>query len=213
MGKLVVAAFLTMDGVMQAPGGPEEDTDGVFPFGGWSFPFADEEFGSTVTATIQEAEGFLLGRKTYEIFAAHWPQVTEPDAEDRVVAEPLNAKPKWVASRTLTEVGWENSTLLEGDAADSVATLKAATQGVILTQGSSDLIQTLLAADLVDEFRLWTFPVVLGQGKKLFGEGTIPKSMTLVTSVTTSTGGLACTYEVGGEPTLGSFALPDANDQ
>lgn len=209
MGKLVVQAFLSLDGVMQAPGGPDEDRDGDFPFGGWLFPFADEAMGEGVTASIEEAECFLLGRRTYEIFAAHWPRVTDPDADDAAVADPLNAKPKFVASRTLDAVHWNNSTLLEGEVADSVTQLKAETGGVILTQGSSDLIQTLIANDLVDEYRLWIFPVVLGQGKRLFGDGTIPTRLKLVESSTTSTGALACTYSVDGKPEMGSFALED----
>ena len=209
MGKLVVAAFLTMDGVMQAPGGPKEDMDGSFAYGGWSFPFADEEFGKGITAAIVEAECFLLGRRTYEIFAGYWPRMTDPDAEDAAVAEPLNAKPKFVASRTLKSVDWNNSRVLEGDAAEAVARLKEDTRGVILTQGSSKLIQTLFAADLVDELRLWTFPVVLGRGKRLFGDGTIPKRLRLTASLTSRTGVLACTYAVDGQPEFGSFALPD----
>lgn len=209
MGKLVVQEFLTMDGVMQAPGGPEEDTDGDFAFGGWTFPYMDAEGGQKIMESIQQAEGFLLGRKTYEIFAGYWPLMTDPESEDAAIAEPLNAKPKWVASRTLKEVTWNNSTLLAGDAEDAVAKLKTETEGIILVQGSGNLTQSLLAADLVDEFRLWTFPTVLGQGKRLFADGTIPHELVLATSRTTSLGVIGATYTVGGEPKVGSFAMPE----
>jgi dihydrofolate reductase len=204
MGRLVVAAFLSIDGVMQAPGAPDEDPDGNFPFGGWLVPFADEVMGQVVTAAIAEPDAFLLGRRTYEIFAGHWPKVTDPADP---VATALNAKPKYVASRTLSSVDWSNSHLLEGDVVEAVRRLKSEIAGVIMTQGSSDLIQTLMGADLVDEYRLWFFPVVLGQGKRLFGSGTAPTRLKLTDSVTTSTGTLVNTYTAEGRPEVGSFAL------
>ncbi len=204
MGRLVVAAFLSIDGVMQAPGGPDEDRDGDFPFGGWLVPYADEVMGEIVTAAIQQAEAFLLGRRTYEIFAGHWPRVVDPDDP---VATALNAKPKYVASRTVGSVDWNNSTLLEGKVVDAVMRLKKEVAGEIMTQGSCDLIQTLMEHDLVDEYRLWFFPVVLGQGKRLFGNGAIPTRLKLLQSLTTGTGALVNTYDADGRPEFGSFAL------
>ena len=161
-GKIVVGTFLTFDGVMQAPGGPEEDRDGGFEHGGWSVNYWDEKMGEVMDDQFAETDALLLGRKTYEIFAAHWPNV---DAEDDPAAEKLNNMPKYVASRTLDAVEWNNSTLLSGDVAEAIEVLKDERGDVIMVQGSHDLIQTLLAHDLVDEFWLWIFPLVLGDGK------------------------------------------------
>ena len=203
MRSLVVAAFVTLDNVMQAPGGPDEDPTGGFTQGGWSVNYWDEAMGATMGEYFAKPFDLLLGRRTYEIFAAHWPHVGADDP----TGVTLNSARKYVASRTLDQVEWNNSVLLEGDVADAVAALKADDGPDIVTQGSSDLIQTLLQHDLVDEFRIWTFPVVVGPGKRLFGEGTVPAGLQLVDSTTSSTGVVMAIYRRGGDIPLGSFAL------
>jgi len=192
MRKLVVGTFVTLDGVMQAPGGPNEDRDGGFEHGGWLVPYFDETFGQIMTEWTLRAGAFLLGRKTYEIFAGSWPNSTDPADE---VATALNTRPKFVASRTLDHLEWSNSMLLEGDVAGAVAGLKAEDGGEIQVHGSGHLLQALLRHDLVDTFRIWQFPVVLGTGKRLFGEGTIPGSFRLVDSQQTATGAVLNVYE------------------
>lgn len=204
-GKLVVGTQLTLDGVMQAPGGPDEDRDGGFEQGGWSMNYWDEQMGEIMDGQFAEADALLLGRKTYEIFAAYWPN--QPD--DDPMATILNSMPKYVASRTLDAVEWNNSTLLSGDAAETVENLKNERGDVIVMQGSHDLIQTLLAHDLVDEFWLWIFPVVLGDGKRLFSDGTIPAALELTTAETSSTGVQVLRYDRAGEIEYGSSALDD----
>ena len=203
MRSLVVAAFLTLDGVMQAPGGPEEDLTGGFSQGGWSVNYWDDDMGAAMGENFAKPFDLLLGRKTYEIFAAHWPHVGGDDPAGAT----LNSARKYVASRTLDRVEWRNSVLLEGDVAEAVAALKADDGPEIVTQGSSDLIQTLLEHDLVDEFRIWTFPVVVGPGKRLFGQGAVPAGLKLVDSRTSSTGVVMATYRRAGDIALGSFAL------
>ena len=195
MRKLVVGAFVSLDGVMQAPGGPDEDRDGDFPHGGWLVPYFDKTFGTIMTEWTKKAGAFLLGRKTYEIFAASWPKSTDPADES---ARALNTQPKYVASRTLEEVTWNNAHLLRGDVAEEVARLKAQEGGEIQVHGSSDLLQTLLKNDLIDTFRIWQFPVVLGTGKHLFGEGTIPRSFRLVETQLNTTGAVLHVYERAG---------------
>ena len=204
MGRLVVGTFLTLDGVMQAPGGPDEDRDGGFAHGGWLVPFFDDTLVELMTGWATAAGAFLLGRKTYEIFAASWPNSTDP--ED-AIATALNTRPKFVASRTLDTVSWTNSTLLEGDVPEAVAKLKAQVGGEIQVHGSSDLLQTLLRHDLVDALRLWQFPVVLGTGKRLFGEGTIPRSFRLVDTQQTATGAVLHVYERTGELRYGEVEV------
>lgn len=204
MGKLVVGTFLTLDGVMQAPGGPDEDHDGGFTHGGWLVPYFDEEFAAIMTEWTTRAAAFLLGRKTYEIFAASWPKA--PDPSDRT-ATALNTRPKYVASRTLDEVTWNNSHLLEGDVAEAVRALKTRGDGEIQVHGSSDLLQTLLRHDLVDALRLWHFPVVLGTGKRLFGDGTIPLAFRLVEARQTSTGAVMHMYERVGDLLYGEVEV------
>jgi dihydrofolate reductase len=204
MRKLAVNTFLTLDGVMQAPGGPEEDPTAGFAHGGWSVGYWDEAMGARMDEFMGRPFDLLLGRKTYEIFAAHWPHVTDDPA-----AEALNAAHKHVASRTLDRVEWQNSTLLEGDAADAVARLKSEDGPEIHVHGSSNLIQTLLERDLVDELRLWFFPVVLGEGKRLFAGGTVPRGLRLADSAVSTTGVLMTTYEPAGEIEYGSFALEE----
>jgi dihydrofolate reductase len=200
--RLTVSTFLTLDGVMQAPGGPEEDPSDGFEHGGWSYPFADEDFGRIVTGWFAQADGFLLGRRTYEIFAAFWPRVTE---EADPVASRLNTLPKYVVSRTLTSVNWQGAELLRGDVAEEVARLKERPGRELQVHGSGDLLQTLMVHDLVDEYRLFVYPVVLGSGRRLFREGTVPRSLKLVDATTTSTGVVVATYERGGPVVTGSF--------
>jgi dihydrofolate reductase len=195
MSKLVVGTFVTLDGVMQAPGGPDEDPEGGFPHGGWLVPFYDQKFGRIMTDWTKRAGAFLLGRKTYEIFAGSWPKSTDPADE---AATALNTRPKFVASRTLDTLAWTNSHLLEGDVAEEVAKLKAQHDGEIQVHGSGHLLQTLLEHDLVDTFRIWLFPVVLGRGKRLFGEGAIPGSFRLVETQQTTTGAVLHVYERAG---------------
>ena len=196
MRKLVVDTFTTLDGVMQAPGGPDEDRDGGFRHGGWLVPYFDEKFVEIMTDWTKRAGAFLLGRKTYEIFAGSWPKSTDPADE---IAMALNTRPKFVASRTLDTLAWNNSHLLKGDVAEEVAKLKAQEGGEIQVHGSGDLLQTLLKHDLIDTLRIWQFPVTLGTGKRLFGEGTIPRSFRLVDTQLNTTGAVLHVYErVGG---------------
>jgi dihydrofolate reductase len=192
MRKLVVGAFVTMDGVMQAPGGPNEDREGGFSHGGWLVPYFDEKFGGIMTDWTKRADAFLLGRKTYEIFAGSWPNSTDPADE---AAGVLNSRPKFVASRTLDRVDWNNSFLLEGDVAEAVAKLKAQAGGEIQVHGSSELLQTLLAHDLIDTLRIWQFPVVLGSGKRLFGDGAVARGFRLVDTQMNTTGAILNVYE------------------
>jgi dihydrofolate reductase len=204
MRKLVVTTFVTLDGVMQAPGAPKEDPSGGFTHGGWLVPFADEDMGRQMVEWFSRAGDILLGRTTYEIFAAHWPRVS---SEDDPIAKALNTLPKHVASRTLDHVDWDGARLLEGDVATAVAGLKEQDGGELQVHGSAGLIQTLLEHDLIDELRLIMFPVVLGEGKKLFADGTVPAALSLASSSATSTGALILTYELVGEVSHGSFAL------
>ena len=206
MRKLVVNTFLTLDGVMQAPGGPEEDPTGGFTHGGWSVSYWDDVMGQHMGEAFTKPFDLLLGRKTYEIFAAHWPQVDDPGAAE------LNSATKYVASRTLDQVEWSNSILIEGDVAEQVARLKEEDGPEIQVHGSSDLIQTLLGADLVDEFRLMTFPLVLGSGKRLFADGAVPVGLKLVDSKTSSTGVVIATYERADGIEYGSFALAEPTE-
>lgn len=199
MRKLVVGTFLSVDGVMQGPGAPDEDTEGGFELGGWQVPLFDDEVGAAIDGWMAEMDALLLGRKTYEIFAGFWPNADDP------IAERLNTVQKYVASRKLQSVEWQNTTLLSSDAADAVRELKAGDGGEIHVTGSGDLIQTLIAHDLVDEFRLIIHPVLLGSGKRLFGDGTVPTGLELVESRTTSTGSVIQVYRRTGKPEFGSF--------
>lgn len=205
MSKIVVDTFLTVDGVLQAPGGPDEDREGGFTHGGWQAPLFDEASGEFIGEGFARIDGLLLGRKTYDIFAAHWPRVTD-DHPDADAGRALNALPKYVASRTLTELTWQNSTLLGEDVPGAVAKLREEPGGEIHVMGSGDLIQTLIRHDLVDEYRLMIFPVVLGTGKRLFAEGAVPAALELVESRTTPGGVVICVYRRAGDVTYGSFA-------
>jgi dihydrofolate reductase len=202
MRKLIVSTFLTLDGVMQAPGGPGEDDDAGFALGGWSVNYWDELMGQVMGEAMSTPFDLVLGRRTYDIFAAHWPRATEEDG-----AKPLNDATKYVASRGHPALEWRNSVLIEGDAAGGVAALKEGQGPELQVHGSGNLIQTLLRHDLVDEYRLWVFPVVIGSGKRLFSEGTIPSGLRLVDSKVSTTGVVIGTYEPAGEIVTGSFAL------
>jgi dihydrofolate reductase len=185
MRNLMVTAFVSVDGVVQGPGGPDEDRDGGFEQGGWVAPHVDEGLIARMAELTGRADALLLGRRTYEIFAATWPLA----AADDPIGAKLNSVPKHVASRTLDAVTWENSTLLAGDTAEAVRALKRAPGGEIQVHGSGDLVQTLVEHDLVDEFHLLVFPVLVGSGKRLFARGTVPAGLRLVDS-TTSPGGV-----------------------
>jgi dihydrofolate reductase len=188
---------MSLDGVMQSPGGPEEDPTGDFRHGGWGAPYFDE----TMMQQVAESAPYelLLGRGTYEIFAAHWPYDEGP------IADHLNGTRKHVASTTLDRVDWNNSVLIEGDVAEYVGSLKQQDGPEIQVHGSAGLIQTLLTHDLIDEFRIWIFPLVLGTGKRCFGTGTIPAALELVGSRVTSTGVTVNTYARAGAVEPGSF--------
>jgi dihydrofolate reductase len=200
MRKLVVGMFVTMDGVMQAPGGPNEDRDGGFQHGGWLVPYLDEKFGESMAEWTKRADAFLFGRKTYEMFADSWPNSTDPE-------EVLNIRPKFVASRTLDRVDWNNSTLLKGEVAEEVVELKAQEGGEIQVHGSGNLIQTLLQHDLVDTLRIWQFPVVLGTGKRLFEGGALPRSFRLVDTQLNTTGAVLHVYERVGKLKYGEVEV------
>ncbi|MFD4526530.1 dihydrofolate reductase family protein [Streptomyces sp. NPDC058470] len=206
MGKLVSQIFVSLDGVYQGPGGPQEDPRGGFEQGGWTVPFSDEDFGRFVTEVFGGVDAFLLGRRTYDIFAGYWPKVTDPADP---VASKLNALPKYVASSTLTDPAWTGTTVIGGDLAKEVAALKERTEGEIQVHGSGALLQSLLALDLVDTVHLLTFPVVLGAGLRLFPEGSVPTAFRRTGGRVTSTGVSIQSYDFAGRPEYGSFELPE----
>jgi dihydrofolate reductase len=192
MRKLIADEWMTLDGVIQAPGQADEDTTGGFQHGGWHVGYFDDLAQRWVVDSVVKAGGFVLGRRTYEIFAAHWPNASE---EEQVLAEPLNTKPKYVASRTLTEpLAWQHSTVLQGDVAQAVAALKQEDGEDLHLIGSSQLVQTLVEHDLVDEFRVMIDPVVVGGGKRLFRDDGVRRPLRLVDSQVTSTGVIIATY-------------------
>jgi dihydrofolate reductase len=203
MAELTLTTFLTLDGVMQAPGAPREDTSGDFPHGGWVHPLADAVMGETMVGIFERADAFLLGRGTYDIFAAHWPRVTGPDDP---IAVALNALPKHVATRTRDRFEWHASQPVK-DVVAEVPALKARYPREIQVHGSAGLCQTLIRHDLVDEYRLLVFPVVVGAGKRLFGAGAVPATLSLVSSRTSSTGTLVNVYRRAGALRTGSYAL------
>ena len=204
MRKLVVLSFITLDGVMQAPGGPEEDPTGGFKYGGWVAGYFDDFLGKVMAEQMSKPFDLLLGRKTYEIFAAHWPYVKIN--EDPIAAGINNAK-KYVTSKTLKKLDWSNSELIKGDVAKEVKKLKEQNGPEIQVHGSGNLIQTLLKHDLVDELWLKILPITLGTGKRLFAEGTIPVGFKLLESRISPSGVIVATYMRSGEVKTGSFAL------
>jgi dihydrofolate reductase len=201
MRKLIVSTFVSLDGVMQAPGGPEEDPSEGFEHGGWSFGYWDDALDQTMGELMGKPFDLVLGRKTYEIFAAYWPQSQEDGAAE------LNAATKHVASTTLSQLDWENSHLIEGDVVAGVRALKEQDGPELQVHGSATLLQTLIGGGVVDEFRVMIFPVLLGKGKRLFGDGTVPEGLDLVSSKTSSSGVIIATYRTGAEIKSGSFAL------
>jgi len=202
MRNLTVNTFLTLDGVMQAPGGPGEDDSGGFTYGGWSVNYWDEPMGRFMDEAMSRPFDLVLGRKTYDIFAAHW-----PNAPEEAGGKPLNDATKYVASRGRPALEWSRSVLIEGDVAERVAALKADDGPELQVHGSGNLVQTLLRHGLVDRFRLMVFPLVIGSGKRLFAEGTVPAGLRLVDSSVSTTGVLMGVYVPAGEIVTGSFAL------
>jgi dihydrofolate reductase len=205
MRKVITGAFVSLDGVMQAPGGPNEDPTGGFKFGGWVVPYMDEVFGAEIHDLFSDDPDLLLGRKTYEIFAAHWPYAE--GGQDDAIAVLFNKITKYVATRRgEVDAGWHKTVVLR-DAAADVAKLKQQDGPTLVTQGSADLIQTLLAHDLIDEIRTYTFPIVLGTGKKLFETGAKPGAFKLSHSTATPMGVTIARYERAGALKTGDYAM------
>jgi dihydrofolate reductase len=202
--RLTLTTFITMDGVVQAPGGRDEDPDGGFEYGGWVVPYMDDDMVQMMAAWFAEADAFLLGRRTYEIFARSWPLVTDPDDP---IASRLNSLPKYVASGTLEEVSWEGTVVLKGDLAAEVAELKRRPGRELQVHGSGGLAQTLMRHDLIDEYRLLTYPVELGKGKRLFADGAKPAALNVIDHRSTSSGVSIDVYTPAGEPTYGSVGV------
>lgn len=209
MRKIVASAFVSLDGVMQAPGGPEEDPSGGFKYGGWTAPLWDDTLGAAMDEVLAKPFDLLLGRKTYDIFAGYWPHVN-PDANDLSalegeVARLFNKGTKYVATHEPATLGWEKSKSLGNDVVATLRDLKKQDGPTLLVQGSSNLVQTLLTNELIDEITLLIFPLALGKGKRFFGEGTLPGALKMTKSVTSGTGVLIARYERAGDIKTGSF--------
>ena len=204
--RLTVTTFITLDGVYQAPGGPGEDDEGGFRHGGWSFPYADEDFGAAMVEWFTGAGAFLLGRKTYQIFASHWLKVTDPADP---IASRLNALPKYVVSGSQRPLGWHNSHLVTGDVPAEISKLKQQPGSELQVHGSGNLVHTLIRHGLADEYRLLIYPVLLGSGKRLFPDGDIGAAWRLTGSKATGTGVQILTYQPAGPAQYGSFALAE----
>jgi dihydrofolate reductase len=200
MRKLIASTFISLDGVMQAPGGPEEDPSDNFRFGGWTFAFWDEAMDLSAAGFDGKDRELVLGRKTYEMFAGYWPYQTE----DNAIARTFNAARKYVASRTLKSLQWNNSSVLGGDVVSAMTALKGQPGHDLQIIGSGNLIQTLQAASLIDEYNTWAFPVVLGRGKRLFENGARPCALRLVASKVSKTGVVMSTYGPAGDIQLGT---------
>jgi dihydrofolate reductase len=200
MRKLLVTTFMTLDGVMQAPGGPGEDDEGGFAFGGWSVNYWDDLMTQVMAEATSKPFAMLLGRRTYDIMAAYWPH-----APEEAGAKVFNDATKYVVSRSRPTLDWSNSVLIEGDAAEGIAELKEEDGPELQVHGSGNLTQTLMAHHLIDEYRLWVFPVVIGTGKRLFAEGAIPSALRLVDHQVSTTGMTIGTYEPAGEIVTGTF--------
>jgi dihydrofolate reductase len=203
MRKVIAAAFVSLDGVMQAPGGPDEDRSGGFELGGWTFPYFDEAAGEVMGELFDEPFALLLGRKTYDIFNAYWPK--QPHAETPI-GRSFNAATKYVATRSDADFTWENAVALRGDAPAEIARLRQEDGPRLLIQGSSVLIHSLQAKGLIDVYRLLIFPLILGKGKRLLGEEARPQELKLETQKTFSTGVMLATYTPSGEVKTGSFS-------
>lgn len=209
MRRLIASTFVSLDGIMQAPGGPDEEPAGGFTLGGWTFNYWDEAMDPASAGFDGKDRELVLGRKTYEIFEAHWPY--QPDGDPTAIT--LNAARKHVASRTLTTLDWHNSTLLRGDVVAAITALKGQPGPDLQIIGSGNLIQTLQAASLIDEYNVWTFPVVLGRGKRLFGEAARPLALRLVRSQVSNTGVVMSTYVPQGDIQPGSFAQAEPSEK
>jgi len=207
--KLTLNTFLSLDGVMQGPGGPDEDRSGGFDRGGWVVPFADEDFGGVVSGWFAQTDEILLGRTTYDMMQAFWSKVTDPDD---VVATALNTRPKHVVSTTLRDPVWQHSSVIAGDVVAAVDELKAKPGGELQVHGSCGLAHTLHDAGLVDEYRLIIFPVVVGRGKRLFQDGSVPGSLTLVSSSVTAKGAVALTLRPAGALGAGDIDVIDGKE-
>jgi dihydrofolate reductase len=203
MRKIVVLTFVSLDGIMQAPGAPDEDREGGFQWGGWTFPYFDETLGRVMSDQMTPPFDLLLGKKTYEIFASHWPKQPESDPTATVIN---NARKYVVSNEPMDVSSWKGSVLVTGDVVAEIQTLKTQEGPMLQVHGSSNLIQTLLKHDLVDELWLKTFPVTLGSGKRLFGEGTIPAAFKLLSCASSPSGVVTASYQRAGEVTTGSFA-------
>ncbi|MFC7914854.1 dihydrofolate reductase family protein [Streptomyces sp. NPDC057386] len=202
MREIIITTFLTLDGVMQAPGGSDEDRASGFEHGGWQKPVSDDEVEAAIAGWYEEPVGMLLGRRTYEIFASYWPTADPSNP----FTQRMNSMQKYVASRTLTELEWENSTLLRGDAADAVRALKESEGGPLFVVGSGDLAQTLMRNELVDEYRLTVHPVIIGSGKRLFADGAVPTALEPVSAKTTKSGTIVAVYRTKGKPSYDTYA-------
>lgn len=207
MRRIIATAYVSLDGVMQAPGGPQEDPAGGFAHGGWLVPYWDEMMNKRITDSMAEPFDLLLGRRTYEIFAAHWPY-----AGDNPIANRFNKATKYVVTRSLAHLDWANSIRIGGDAAAEVTRLKSGGGPDIQIWGSGDLLQTLTAAGLIDEYRIWIFPLVLGRGKRLFKDSLPARALALTDTATSSTGVVINTYRPAGEVKPGSFAPDTPSD-
>ncbi len=209
MRELIASTFASLDGVLQAPGGPEEDPTGGFTLGGWMFNYADDTMDISAAGFDGKDRELVLGRRTYQIFEAYWPY----QPQDHPIAKTLNAAKKYVASRSLTKLHWNNSTLLHGDVVSAIIALKAQPGPDLQMIGSGNLIQTLQAASLIDEYNVWTFPVVLGRGKRLFSESTRPTALRIVRSRVSATGVVMSTYVLAGDIRPGSFASLEPSEK
>ena len=207
MRKLIVLSFITLDGVMQAPGGPGEDDSGGFKYGGWSVGYFDDFLGNVMTEQMGHPFDLLLGRKTYDIFAAYWPQVKDETGAG------INRAKKYVVSHRPVNLDWKTTVPINGDVAGKIKQLKKDDGPEIQVHGSGNLIQTLLKNDLVDEFWLKTFPVALGSGKRLFAEGTMPAGFTLKESRTSPTGVIVSSYAPAGDVKIGSYELTPSGQE
>ncbi|ALA17064.1 MULTISPECIES: dihydrofolate reductase family protein [unclassified Chelatococcus] len=200
MRRIITTAYVSLDGVMQAPGGPEEDPTGGFAYGGWLVPYWDDMMNKRIIDSMAEPYDLLLGRRTYEIFAVHWPH-----AGDNPIANRFNEATKYVTTRSLDRLDWAGSIRIDGDVAAEIKRLKSGDGPDIQTWGSSDLLQTLTTAGLIDEYRVWIFPLVLGHGKRLFKDGLPARALALTDTTTSSTGVVINTYRPAGEVKPGSF--------
>jgi dihydrofolate reductase len=207
MRELKVMSFVSLDGVAQGPGGPDEDRDDGFEHGGWAVPHFDQQLIERIGAATARAGGLLIGRRTYEEFAATWPLAEDDDP----IGTTMNTMPKYVASRTLDQVSWQNSTLLTGDVVERIRDLKRGDGAEIQVHGSVGLVQTLIEHDLVDEFLLHVCPVLVGSGKRLFGAGTVPAGLRLVAATTSATGVQSCTYARDGKLQYGAMGPETGN--